>query len=142
MVDKTPMMIMEVGKGPIADLEGVMEEVKELTEAMVPKPQRAKSTRPLKKRKVPFVGPSTNTIPKDNTENHNVPEELAPDAQADQEEHNNKVANIRFEIANIELTKALSKVQNTLKCALSRRKQERVQHDQLREILTAKGSRE
>ena len=30
-------------------------------------------------------------------------------------------------------------MQNTLKCALSRMKQERVQHDQLREILTAKG---
>ena len=72
MADKTPMMIMEVGRGPIADLEGVMEEVKELTEAIVPKPQRAKSTRPLKKRKVTFAEPNTNTIPKDKTENQNV----------------------------------------------------------------------
>ena len=48
MVDKAPMMMMKVDRRPIADLEGVMEEVKELTEAMVPKPQSAKSTRPLK----------------------------------------------------------------------------------------------
>ena len=116
MVDKTPMMIMKVGRRPIDDLEGVMEEVKELTEVMEPKPQRAKSTRPLKKRKVTFAESNTNTIPKDKAENQNVPEELAPNAQADQEEHNQQVANIRSEIANTELTKALSKVQNTQVC--------------------------
>lgn len=94
IVDKTPMMMMEVGKGPIADLEGVMEEVKELTEAMIPKPQSVKSTRPLKKRKITFAEPSSNTIPRDNTENQNVPEEIEHDVQADQEKHNTKVSNI------------------------------------------------
>ena len=93
MVDKAQMM-MEFGQGPIDDLEGVMEEVNELSEAMMPKPQITKPSRPLKKRKITFAEPSSNTIPRDNTENQNVPEEIEHDVQADQEEHNTKVSNI------------------------------------------------
>ena len=52
VVDKAPMMLMKADRRPVADMEGVMEEVKELAEAMEPKPQRTKSTRPLKKIKV------------------------------------------------------------------------------------------
>ena len=46
---------MKADRRPVADMEGVMDEVKELAEAMEPKPQRTKSTRPLKKRKVTFT---------------------------------------------------------------------------------------
>ena len=105
-----------------------MEEVKVLVEAMEPKPQRTKSMRPLKStipttnkimsskktRKVTFTESNTNSTPKAKATNQNVTEDLATNAQTDQEEHNCEVANIRAEIARTELTKALSKAQNTL----------------------------
>ena len=87
-----------------------------------PQPQRTKSMRPLKTRKVPFTESNTNSTPKDKATNQNVTEELATNAQADQKEHNREVAKIRSEIARTELTKALSKAQNTLKSALTRMK--------------------
>ena len=76
-------MMMEVGQGPIADLEGVMEEVNELSEAIMPKPQITRPSRPLKKRKITFAEPNSNDIPRVNTENQKVPEETEHDVLDD-----------------------------------------------------------
>jgi hypothetical protein len=138
MVDTNPMMI-QVGQGPLADCEGVMKEVNEISEEVMPKPQITRPSRLVRKRKITFVVPISANTPRVDTVNPKVGEGTEHDDLDDQVEHPNKANNIRFEIANIELSRKLSKLQNTVKCVMTRMKQEKLQHEQIRAILVAKG---
>ena len=132
-------MMFQVEKGPLADLEGVMKEINEITEEVMPKPQVTRPSRLVRKRKITFTEPISANTPRVDTVNPKVGEGTEHDDLDDQVEQPNKAKNIRFEIANIELSRKITKLQNTVKCVMKRKKQERLQHEQVRAILVGKG---
>jgi hypothetical protein len=138
MAGKNPMMI-QVEQGPLADLEGVMKEINEITEEVMPKPQVTRPSRLVRKRKITFTEPVSANIPRVATVNPEVGEGAEHDDLDEQVEQPNKASNIRFEIANKELSRKITKLQNTVKCVMKRMKQERLQHEQVTAILVGKG---
>ena len=127
--------MIQVEQGPLADLEGVMKEINEITEEVMPKPQVTRPSRLIRKRKITFTEPISANTPRVATVNPEVGEEAEHDDLDEKVEQPNKASNIRFEIANIELNRKITKLQNIVNNGLKKLKQERLQHEQVTAIL-------
>ena len=137
MAGKNPMMF-QVEKGPLADLEGVMNEINEITEEIMPKPQVTRPSKLSRKREIP--SPNLSLLTHQGWKlNLEVGEEAEHDELDDGVEQQNKASNIRFEIANCELSRKVAKLQNIVNNGLKRLRQERLQHEQVTAILVEKG---
>ena len=106
---KNPMMF-QVDKRPTKDLEVAVNDDDELTEEVLPKPQIMRTPRLSRKREVTFTEPiSTTRMANANLE---AREEAGYDDLDDGMEHESKADKIRVEIANCELSRKATKLQN------------------------------
>ena len=130
-------MKFQVDKRP-TNLEFIMNEDNKITEEVLPKPQVTRTPRLSRKREITFTEPIPTNAQRMAAANLEVGEEAGYDDLDDGMEQKNKTNNIRFEIANCELSRKVAKLQILVNNSLKRLKQERLKHEQVTTIMMEK----